>query len=236
MRQPHSPGYVQSPNHGQRSENAAMATRTLNRLSANLDKPLAERGYYADGGGLYFRVSEFGTRLWAFRYARAGRAREMGLGPYPEVTLKDARELALEDRKLLRADLDPIEKRQARKSALAADRQVALTVVQCAAAFIAVKEKEWKNAKHGEPWRATLATYADPVIGRLLVRDVQQAHILKILEPIWTPRPRPLPACVVASRTCWTTPPPGLSQCGQPSALARPPRQDSGHAEQGGKG
>ena len=31
-----------------------------------------------------------------------------------------------------------------------------------------------------------MATYADPVIGRMLVRDVQQAHILKILEPIWT--------------------------------------------------
>ena len=86
-----------------------MATRTLNRLSANLVKALAERGYYADGGGLYFRVSEFGTRLWAFRFTRAGRAREMGLGPYPEVPLKDARGLALEARKLLREDQDPIE-------------------------------------------------------------------------------------------------------------------------------
>jgi integrase len=171
--------------HGQRSEKAAMATRTLNRLSANLVRALAERGYYADGGGLYFRVSEFGTRLWAFRYTRAGKAREMGLGPYPEVTLKDARELALQARQLLREDLDPIEKRQARRSAMAADRQAALTFEQCAAAFIAVKEKEWKNAKHGEQWRTTLATYADPVIGRLLVRHVQQAHILKILEPIW---------------------------------------------------
>ena len=163
-----------------------MAARTLNRLSANLVKALAERGYYADGGGLYFRVSEFGTRLWAFRYTRAGKAREMGLGPYPEVTLKEAREFALEARKLLRDDQDPIGKRQARRSAMASERQAALTFAQCAAAFIAVKENEWKNAKHGEQWRTTLATYADPVIGKMLVRDVQQAHILKILEPIWT--------------------------------------------------
>ena len=163
-----------------------MANRTLNRLSANLVKALAERGYYADGGGLYFRVSEFGTRLWAFRYTRAGKAREMGLGPYPDVTLKEARELALEARKQLREELDPIEKRQASRSAMVAERLAALTFEQCTAAFIAAKEKEWKNAKHGEQWRTTLATYADPVIGRLLVRDVQQAHILKILEPIWT--------------------------------------------------
>jgi integrase len=110
----------------------------------------------------------------------------MGLGPYPEVTLKEAREFALEARKLLRDDQDPIEKRQARRSAMASERQAALTFAQCAAAFIAVKENEWKNAKHGEQWRTTLATYADPVIGKMLVRDVQQAHILKILEPIWT--------------------------------------------------
>ena len=46
-------------------------------------------------------MSEFGTRLWAFRYTRAGKARETGLGPYPEVLLKDARALALETRELL---------------------------------------------------------------------------------------------------------------------------------------
>ena len=172
--------------HGQRSTNSAMATRTLHRLSANLVKALAERGYYADGGGLYFRVSEFGTRLWAFRYTRAGKAREMGLGPYPEVTLKDARDLALAARKLLREDQDPIGRRQASRSVIAAERQSALTFAQCAAAFISIKEKEWKNAKHGEQWRTTLARYADPVIGKMLVRDVQQAHVLKILEPIWT--------------------------------------------------
>ena len=179
-------GRIVPQEHGQRRANSAMATRTLNRLSANLVKALAERGYYADGGGLYFRVSEFGTRLWAFRYSRAGQAREMGLGPYPEVTLKEARELALQARTLLREDHDPIDKRQARRSAIASERQAALTFAQCTAAFIGVKESEWKNAKHGEQWRTTLATYADPVIGKMLVRDVQQAHILKILEPIWT--------------------------------------------------
>ncbi len=74
-------GRIRGLQHGQRNEQGAMAQRTLSRLSANLVKALAERGYYADGGGLYFRVSEFGTRLWAFRYTRAGKARELGLGP-----------------------------------------------------------------------------------------------------------------------------------------------------------
>jgi len=162
-----------------------MGKHTLNRLSATKVGNLTKRGYYADGGGLYFRVSEFDTRSWAFRYTRAGKAREMGLGAFPDVTLKEARERAAEARKLLRDDIDPIDRRQAARSVMIAARESALTFEACAAAYIAVKEAEWKNAKHGDQWRNTLATYAYPVIGKVFVRDVEQAHILKILEPIW---------------------------------------------------
>lgn len=163
-----------------------MATRTLNRLSPVDLKNKTKRGYYADGGGLYFRVSEFGTKSWVFRYTVAGKAREMGLGAFPDVTIKEARERAAEARKTLRDGVDPIEVRKQAYSAKLASSATALTFEQCAIAFIAAKEPEWKNAKHGEQWRNTLATYAYPVIGKMLVRDVEQAHILRILEPIWT--------------------------------------------------
>jgi integrase len=39
--------------------------------------------------------------------------------------------------------------------------------------------------KHGKQWRSTLTTYVSPVIGDLPVADVEQAHVLAILEPIW---------------------------------------------------
>lgn len=163
-----------------------MGTRSLNRLSAKAVDSLNGRGYYADGGGLYLQISKFETRSWVFRYSLAGKAREMGLGPYPDVSLKDAREKAAEGRKLLRDGIDPIERRQAARSTMIAARASALTFEQCAAAYIAAKEHEWKNTKHAQQWRNTLATYANPVIGSMLVSDVEQAHILKILEPIWT--------------------------------------------------
>lgn len=163
-----------------------MGQRTLNRLSATKVNSLTERNYYADGGGLYFRVSEFDTRSWAFRFARAGKAREMGLGAYPDVTLKEARGQAAEARKLLREGIDPIDRRHAARSAMLAAGASAMTFEQCAAAYIAVKSPEWKNAKHSAQWVATLERYAYPVIGgAMLVRHVEQAHILRILEPIW---------------------------------------------------
>jgi integrase len=163
-----------------------MAQRTLNRLSAAEVKNLTERGYYADGGGLYFRVSEFNTKSWAFRYTRSKKPREMGLGPYPDVTLKEARRGAAESRKMLHDDIDPIDRRQAARSVMIAAREAALTFEQCAVAYIAVKESEWKNAKHAAQWNSTLTAHAYPVIGSLLVHHVEQAHILRILEPIWT--------------------------------------------------
>jgi integrase len=64
-------------------------------------------------------------------------------------------------------------------------RATAMTFSEAAKAYIAVKEAEWSNAKHGDQWRNTLATYADPVIGNIFVRDIEQSHVMRVLEPIW---------------------------------------------------
>lgn len=162
-----------------------MGKHTLNKLSVTGIKNKSERGYYADGGGLYFRVSAFDTRSWAFRFTMLGKAREMGLGAYPDVTLMEARERAAEARRLLRDGVDPIEARKATRSATAAAVSRALTFGQCVDAYIAKESPAWKNSKHEAQWRSTLETYAYPVIGKLLVRDVTEEHVLKILEPIW---------------------------------------------------
>ena len=55
-----------------------------------------------------------------------------------------------------------------------------------AAQYIARHEKSWKSAKHQAQWSATLRTYAEPMIGRLLVRDIRPVHVICLLEPIWT--------------------------------------------------
>lgn len=162
-----------------------MGKHTLNKLSTTAIKSKTARGYYADGGGLYFRISAFDTRSWAFRFTMQGKAREMGLGAYPDVSLMEARDRAAEARRLLRDGVDPIEARKTKRSATAAAVAHALTFAQCADAYIAKEAPAWKNAKHAAQWRSTLETYAHPVIGKLLVRDIDETHVLKILEPIW---------------------------------------------------
>lgn len=162
-----------------------MGKRTLNRLSAREIKAATVRGYYADGGGLYFRVSAFDTRSWAFRFTMLGKAREMGLGAYPDVSLAEARDRAAEARRLLRDGVDPIVARKTARTATAAAVVAAFTFEQCTDAFIEKQSAEWKNAKHEAQWRSTLENYAHPVIGKVLVRDVTDDQILRILEPIW---------------------------------------------------
>ncbi len=148
---------------------------------------LTEPGLHFVGGvaGLALQVLPGGGRTWVLRATMGGKRRDMGLGGFPDVPLTDARTAAREARKLIKAGTDPIDHAKALISAQRASRAKALTFKQAALAYIAAHEGGWRNAKHGQQWRNTLEGYAYPVVGSLLVRDVDLTHVLAILEPIW---------------------------------------------------
>lgn len=161
--------------------------KRASELNALAVSRLVEPGLHFVGGvaGLALQISKSGARSWILRLRVGGKQREMGLGGYPTVTLADARVRARELRLLLDKGVDPIAERRERKSALAADVAKAVTFEWCAKRFVDGKSAEWKNAKHAAQWSATLEQYAHPVIGKMLVRDVELPHVLRILEPIW---------------------------------------------------
>ena len=149
---------------------------------------LTAPGLHAVGGvaGLQLQVTTTGARSWVLRTLVGGKRRDMGLGGYQTVTLAGAREKARKARDEIRAGVDPIEAGKAARSALAAATAAQKTFKQCALAFIDAKAPEFKNAKHLAQWTATLETYAFPVMGSILVRDVGLPHVLEVLNPIWT--------------------------------------------------
>jgi integrase len=159
--------------------------RTLGRLSATAIMRL-RRGRHGDGGGLVLQVAEGGTRSWLFRWERDGRERQMGLGATHTLSLREARELARECRKLVLAGRDPIEERRGERMQRKIERARGATFRECAERFLAAHEAAWKNDKHREQWRSTLATYILPTIGDLPVPAVDTALVLKCLEPIWS--------------------------------------------------
>lgn len=161
----------------------------INRLSSTKVSKTKEPGYHHDGAGLYLQVSPALTKSWIFRYTRAGKTREMGLGPLATFTLEEARERARKQRQLLADGLDPIDVRDAQRDSQRAEDAKTLTFAECCEKYISAKKAGWENPKHVEQWRRTLDEYAGPVIGKLPVQAVDTGLVMKILEPIWTETP-----------------------------------------------
>jgi integrase len=151
-------------------------------------------GRHADGGGLYLDVSAGSNgsinKSWIFRYADNGRQHEMGLGSLQTVSLAEAREKALECRKLRLENVDPLEHKRAQRAARALDgaRKVR-TFQQCAKEYLDQFDGGWKSRKHHRQWHQTLQDYILPVLGPLDVNAINTELVLQILRPIWTTKP-----------------------------------------------
>jgi integrase len=163
--------------------------RTLHRLTALSIARAKEAGYLADGGGLYLQVTATGARSWIFRFQLDGRRREMGLGPFPEISLAEARNLAAEKRTLAKAGRDPIAERNAQRARHRLEAGRAVTWDQAVDQFLADHETTWRNPKHRGQWRSTLATYASPVMGHLSAGAIGTPEVIRVLQPIWRLKP-----------------------------------------------
>ncbi len=132
-------------------------------------------GRYGDGQGLYLEVKSSGTRSWCLIYQIGGKRRQMGLGPYPEVSLADARFRAAEKRLLIKRDkIDPLRLEGGRK---ASQR----TFAEYAEEFIAHREPHWRNKKSPDQWRSTIDEYVNPHIGSKPVRDITSDDVYRLL-------------------------------------------------------
>jgi integrase len=124
-------------------------------------------------------VKPSGARSWVLRYQLNGRRRDMGLGPYPEITLAVAREKALKARRHLVGGTDPLTVRPV----------PTLTFREAAEALIESKRHGWRNAKHAAQWTSTLTSYVYPKLGELDVKAVDTPEIMSVLDPIWKVKP-----------------------------------------------
>ncbi|NHV27698.1 site-specific integrase [Burkholderia sp. D-99] len=162
--------------------------RKATELGALAVSKLSKPGKHAVGRvpGLVLQISPTGTKSWLLRVTVGDRRREIGLGPYPAVRLQEAHAKAQATRDEIASGIDPVLARKEIASRLRASQAFEMTFEEAANRFIKAKAPEWKNSKHGDQWRNTLAEYAYPKIGNLMVRHVARAHVMEILEPMWT--------------------------------------------------
>lgn len=137
--------------------------------------PIAGKG---DGGGLTFTLSKSRTATWVFRYRFNGRARELTLGNYPDVSLKKARELATAARANVDQQVDVAREKQTKK----AEARLSGTVDELCESFLA----QMIQPKYKHPKRIERLFRRDilPVLGRLPVRDVKPLDVERVLRRI----------------------------------------------------
>ncbi len=139
--------------------------------------------------GLYLKITGPKAASWVLRYQLNGRRSEMGLGPYPTLGLAEARETAREHRKLVRVEqIDPLAHRQAERSKRRAQIAKQITLRQLVEEYAKVKRPGWGH------WmvyfyRQNTKKHVLPVIGDVLVRDINIALVRQVLDPIWTDKP-----------------------------------------------
>lgn len=109
---------------------------------------LQEPGYHCDGGGLYLRVTDRGSKSWLSRFTLAKRAREMGFGPFPAMSLAAARVAAQKCREGLLAGVDPIEARSAKRAAARLAEAELITFRRCGETYVAAHDAGWSNDRH----------------------------------------------------------------------------------------
>ena len=112
------------------------------KLTALSAKTLSKPGRDGDGDGLYLNVSPSGSKSWVQRIVIHGRRRDIGLGPYPAVSLARAREIAHGNRSAIAQGRDPIAEK--REAGLRRAPSIP-TFAEAAARVIELRRPTWSN-------------------------------------------------------------------------------------------
>ena len=154
-------------------------TRTSKRLSATFVKTVTQPGRYGDGRGshglsLLVKPMKLGghSKTWSQRLRINGKPTSIGLGSYPIVTLAEARQAALENRRAVARGHDP--------------RNSIPTLAEASERVLAIHSANWKDSGRSEEiWRARMRDYVLPQLGRKRVDAITSSDVLSVLLPSW---------------------------------------------------
>ena len=157
----------------------SQGTRTPKRLSATFVKTVTRPGRYGDGRGshglsLLVKPMKFGgySRTWSQRLRINGKPTSISLGSYPIVTLAEARQAALENRRAVARGHDP--------------RNSIPTLAEASERVLAIHAANWRDSGRSEKiWRSRMRDYVLPHLGRKRVDLITSSDVLSVLLPHW---------------------------------------------------
>ena len=151
-------------------------------LTAHRVRSASAPGIYGDGGGLRLILTSRGVKKWELLTPFQGKRRQLGLGTFPQVSLKEARGKADEKRRMARNGIDP-------RSRHLKGQPRATTLMQAFETCFDLRRQQLSNAKHLRQWQSTMDTYVFPLLGEISVADVTSSQVIEVLRPIWYDKP-----------------------------------------------
>ena len=137
----------------------------------------APRGKHSDGDGLSLVVKPSGARSWVVRVSVNGRKRDLGIGPWPAVSLAAARQRRDEIKADVEAGRDP----NARRSEVP-------TFGQAAELVCIMMRPTWRDPRQGDVWLGRLREHAAP-LWHMRADRITRSDVLAVLHPIWHSKP-----------------------------------------------
>ena len=150
-------------------------------INATEAKAIKESGLYRAGDTLYLYVGKNGSKSWIQRLKVNSKRHDIGLGSFSLVTLAEAKEKALANRRLARIESrNPLAEK--RKSQAPIFRDAATRTLE-------MLSPTWRSAKGAANWWARMEQHVFPRMGDIHVNEIDRAHVLAVLTPIWTSKP-----------------------------------------------
>jgi integrase len=154
--------------------------KQLSGAKVRTAKPQENEYKLFDGGGLYLLVTPSGGRLWYLKYRFEGKEKKLTIGPYPEISLEDARLRKAEARKQIVVGIDPGAVRKAQKQAKTDERETFELVA-----------REWHTKftptwtpGHASTIMARLQRDLFPWVGARPINEIRAPELLTVLRRV----------------------------------------------------
>ena len=145
-------------------------------------KPKEKTYTITDGAGMYIEIAPTGSKIWRMSFKQAnGKTNRLTFGPYPTVTIVEAREKRAEVRKLLINGFDPSVQKKKEKN-LKQSSQVN-TFEEVAWDWFKVKV-EPTSLSHSKRTKAYLMNDLIPYLGKFPIADIKAVELLECLRKI----------------------------------------------------
>lgn len=158
------------------------------KLTQQFVRSVQEPGSYQDGRGLFLKATTKGYKYWILRYQLAGDRKDLILGSFPAMTLRDARLQADRHRGDIARGINPMERRHERKKTQRQPKPKVTSFQFQATRYIETHEPSW-DMRHTRQWRQSLAKHAYPILGTMCVSEISTEEVLAVLQPIWLVHP-----------------------------------------------